>query len=118
MTAVASCVFCRIIAKTATATIVREWPDAIAFTPLNPCTPGHTLVVPRAHVARADTDPAITGATFTRAAQLAAQQGGDHNLIVNAGELASQTVPHLHVHYVPRRAGDGLALPWPNHGQA
>lgn len=38
--------------------------------------------------------------------------GTDFNLITSAGAAATQTVAHLHVHYVPRRTGDGLGLPW------
>ena len=48
-----SCVFCRIVAGTEPATVVREWEDAIAFSPRHPVTPGHLLVVPRTHVADA-----------------------------------------------------------------
>jgi histidine triad (HIT) family protein len=45
------CVFCRIAAGDAPATIVRAWPDALAIVPLGPVTPGHILVIPKAHVA-------------------------------------------------------------------
>lgn len=103
------CVFCRISAGIAPAQIIRIWDDAVAFTPLNPCTPGHTLVIPRVHVASAQANPAVTGAVFRRAAELL---GSDANLITNSGLLAGQTVFHLHVHIVPRVAGDGLLLPW------
>jgi len=82
------------------------------FEPLNPVTPGHRLFVPGQHIPRAEHAPAVTGITFSTAARWAAVQGGDFNLIVNAGPAASQTVEHLHVHYVPRRPGDGLMLPW------
>jgi histidine triad (HIT) family protein len=48
---------------------------------------------------------------MSRAAQWA-RTCGDANLITSVGSAATQTVFHLHVHVVPRRAGDGLALPW------
>ena len=82
------------------------------FEPLNPVTPGHRLFVPAFHYEDAAEAPSATGAVFEWAAWWAAQQGEDFNLIVNAGPHASQTVRHLHVHYVPRREDDGLILPW------
>lgn len=105
------CVFCRIIAGDAPATVVREWPAVVAFTPLGPVTRGHVLVVPRRHVTSAVDDPAITGLTFSAAAEYAGGVG-DCNLITSVGAAATQTVRHLHVHVVPRRTGDGLSLPW------
>jgi len=118
------CVFCLIAAGNGTAPIVREWPDAIAFVPLHPVrlepdpvTPGHTVVIPRLHVADLGVDPLITAVVMYRAAELGAalraERGADLNLITSAGPAATQTVTHLHLHLVPRTAGDGLALPWP-----
>ena len=82
------------------------------FEPLNPVTPGHRLFIPAFHYEHAAEAPSATGAVFEWAAWWAAQREDDFNLIVNAGPLASQTVQHLHIHYVPRRASDGLTLPW------
>lgn len=82
------------------------------FEPLNPVTPGHRLFVPAFHYEDAAEAPSATGAVFEWAAWWAAQQDEDFNLIVNAGPAASQTVRHLHIHYVPRRPSDGLILPW------
>lgn len=105
------CVFCQIIQGKVEATIVAKWFDAIAFLPLHPVTDGHTLVVPRLHVADALERPMVTGMVMQRVAQLAVKPC---NIITSAGPEATQTVFHLHVHIVPRRAGDGLALPWPD----
>ncbi|WP_107047709.1 HIT family protein [Streptomyces albus] len=107
-----ACPFCEIAAGRAPATVIREWPDALAILPRGGVTEGHTLVIPRRHVADATENPAVTGATMTRAAELAAEVGADLNLITSVGPAATQTVFHLHLHLVPRRAGDGLALPW------
>lgn len=85
---------------------------AVSFEPLNPVTPGHLLVVSRLHVADAVEAPAVTADTMHLAATLAAELGEDCNLITSVGPAATQTVQHLHIHIVPRRAGDGLALPW------
>lgn len=105
----ADCVFCRIAAGTAAATVVAEWPDAIAIVPLGPVTPGHLLVIPRCHVADATTEPVVTASVMQRALEVAPWP---FNLITSAGADATQTVFHLHVHVVPRRPGDGLTLPW------
>ena len=106
-----SCPFCAIIHGDAPAEWITSWPDAIAIIPLDPVVPGHVLVIPRAHVADASVDPLVTGMAAARAAELAGDDG-HFNLITSAGEDATQTVPHLHWHLVPREAGDGLALPW------
>jgi histidine triad (HIT) family protein len=108
----APCVFCEIIAGHSPADMVYAWLDAVAFRPRNPVTPGHVLVVPRVHVEDAALDPVITGVAFTRAAAYAQYPGRSYNLITSVGRNATQSVFHLHVHVVPRRAGDGLPLPW------
>ena len=50
--------------------------------------------------------------TMHRASELAADLGGDMNLITSKGRPATQSVFHLHLHLVPRKVDDGLALPW------
>ncbi len=86
---------------------------SVAFQPLNPVTPGHFLAVPRDHVEDAIASPEHFGHTMAFAAEMADWMDLEHcNFISSAGELATQTVFHLHVHVVPRRADDGLALPW------
>ncbi len=104
-----TCVFCEIVAGRAPATVIREWPDALAIVPRGPVVDGHVLVIPKQHVADFAEDPDVTAATARRAAELS---GGPANLITSAGESATQTVFHLHFHIVPRSFGDGLALPW------
>jgi histidine triad (HIT) family protein len=106
------CPFCAIIAGTAPATVVRRWNNAMAIAPLSPVVDGHTLVIPRKHVADFAEAPLTTAATALRAAELARDMGGDMNLITSKGRTASQSVFHLHIHLVPRRVDDGLALPW------
>jgi histidine triad (HIT) family protein len=110
---VSDCVFCRIIAGTEPAAIIREWPDAIAFVPLGPVVPdgGHVLVVPRRHVADAVEDPTITAATMARAAELAADHEAS-NILTSIGAAATQSVFHLHLHVIRRTAGDRLMVPW------
>lgn len=85
----------------------------INFEPLDPVTPGHTLFVPQVHIEHGEEHSAEwVGVLMEQAYAHAMQAGGDFNLIVNAGPAATQTIDHLHVHYVPRRDGDGLTLPW------
>ncbi|WP_456228936.1 HIT family protein [Streptomyces sp. YJ-C3] len=79
--------------------------------PLAAVTPGHVLVIPRAHVADVGVDPAVSARTMRRAAELAADLG-ECNIITSRGESATQTVFHLHLHVLPRYPEDGLALPW------
>lgn len=83
------------------------------FEPLNPVTPGHTLVVPCYHVEDATERPGVTAAAAFVAAEVAAEHEA-YNLITSGGEAATQTIRHLHWHVVPRRPGDGLHLPWTN----
>lgn len=106
------CPFCDIVARRAPAELVYEWGWAIAFVPLNPVVPGHTLIVPKTHVEDATEAPEYTAETMRYASHLARWRGVDCNLITSVGPAATQTVGHLHVHYVPRRPGDGLLLPW------
>lgn len=107
------CVFCSIVNGSEPAAMVAAWPDAVAFIPLDPVTPGHVLVVPTIHVPDFAADPAVTAATTTRAAELVRTlPRNDWNLITSRGHHATQSISHLHLHLVPRRPGDGLALPW------
>ena len=106
-----ACVFCSIVAGHEPATIHEDWDDAIAIEPLNPVTDGHALIIPKVHVIDAAIDPRITGMVMERAASFG-RWWRSFNLITSVGEEATQTIRHLHVHFVPRRDGDGLALPW------
>lgn len=80
--------------------------------PIGACTPGHLLAVPTVHVVSAVSDPAVAAYTVEEAAEYMQLSGGDWNLITNIGKVATQTVPHLHFHLVPRQRGDGIRLPW------
>lgn len=106
-----SCPFCEIVAGRAPFDLVHQWDDAIAIVPLNPVTPGHTLVIPHEHVADFTTKPWVSASVMARAALLADEMG-PVNLITSRGREATQSVFHLHLHLVPRAENDGLALPW------
>lgn len=103
------CVFCSIIQGSAPATLVREWPDAIAIVPLGPVVDGHVLVIPKQHVTDFGVAPEVSALTMRRAAEIVPHPA---NIITSLGREATQSVFHLHVHIVPRAEDDGLALPW------
>lgn len=84
----------------------------VCFEPLNPVVEGHMLFVPKKHVYDAADGPLESSFAFFAASVYGQFQAEDFNLITNSGEDASQTVMHMHVHYVPRAAGDNLPLPW------
>lgn len=114
---IARCPFCDIVAGEAPATSIYRGKNTVVIVPLNPVTPGHLLVIPRTHVTNFTSTPTVTAdvmrdaALFGRAMR---EECDGVNLITSAGEAATQTVMHLHVHLVPRRHGDGLTLPWTN----
>jgi calcineurin-like phosphoesterase family protein/diadenosine tetraphosphate (Ap4A) HIT family hydrolase len=112
MTDPTSCVFCDIVAGSAPATVLEDGPHSLIIVPLGPVTDGHVLVIPREHVADAATDPEVTARTMADAAGWAEHRGRPFNLITSAGRPATQSVFHLHVHYVPRTADDQLMVPW------
>lgn len=104
------CVFCQ---KIGLGEAVRDTHSVYSFTPLNPVTEGHRLFVPEAHVEHGDERAPIRTSLAIEAAHTYAQaMGEDFNLITSSGPSATQTIPHIHIHYVPRRPGDGLTLPW------
>jgi histidine triad (HIT) family protein len=82
----------------------------VSFKPFGAAHPEHRMFVPAHHVSGADEDPELTGDLFAEAARWAAGKEHDFNLIVNSGPIAGQSVFHIHVHSLPRRPGDGLAL--------
>jgi histidine triad (HIT) family protein len=89
--------------------------DASGFViePIAPVTPGHVLVISKYHIQDFVEDETFFGETAMVATIYARMLGmGDCNLITSRGEAATQTVKHLHLHLIPRFAGDGLKLPW------
>lgn len=110
---VPDCVFCNHdrIASPIFHHVASNGEPVISFEPLGPVVPGHELVVPVRHVNDAGLVPRLTGAVMEVASVIAGRLPA-FNIITSAGQAATQTVPHLHVHVVPRRLGDGLALPW------
>ena len=120
---VGDCVFCGIAAGTATARVVAETAQTLTFLPVNPAHAGHLLVVPRRHVADIwnldGPTAAAVGAAVLRAAHAvrAVHRPEGLNVIQSSGAVASQSVPHLHVHVVPRYQGDRMPRLWPSQGE-
>lgn len=113
-----------------------SWLGGVHFEPLNPVTPGHRLFVTREHEGPLESpfsyEPEARSVRTSRGMRANKARGlysvfplfyawreqenltEEFNLILNAGANASQSIEHLHLHYVPRRPGDGLVLPWTN----
>jgi histidine triad (HIT) family protein len=113
-----SCVFCDIVAGDVLAHLVAADDDTVAFLDTRPVFPGHVLLVPRDHhETLAELPPALIGPLFAAAQRLAraVEAGMDaHGTFVAINNAVSQSVPHLHVHVVPRRRKDGLrGFFWP-----
>lgn len=113
-----SCVFCRIVAGEAPAHVAFSDDVALGFLDIRPLFPGHVLLVPRVHVETLTDLPVDqVGPLFERARTIAGaveEALGAQGTFVAMNNRVSQSVPHLHVHVVPRTKGDGLkGFFWP-----
>ncbi|GAA2747819.1 HIT family protein [Terrabacter aerolatus] len=112
------CVFCSIVAGDTPADVVLDEPDLVGFLDRRPVFKGHVLLVPRQHVDTlldlpADLHATLLGATQRLAAAVVAALGAQGSFVA-MNNVVSQSVPHLHVHVVPRTKGDGLrGFFWP-----
>ena len=111
------CIFCKIARHEASAGIVAEDDAVIAFLDIAPINPGHTLVVPKRHATSlGEMPPVIGGQVFETAMAVAAalRRSGLRcegvNFHLADGAAAGQEVPHVHLHVIPRFAGDGHRL--------
>ncbi len=113
-----TCIFCKIVAGQIPCFKLLEDEHTIAFMDINPVNPGHALAVAKGHWPMVDTIPAeVLGAVARTAQRVAKAVMGELkpvgvNLLQANGPGAGQSVPHLHFHIMPRRAGDGVALNW------
>lgn len=113
-----ACLFCSIVDRSLDAAIVHETDHTIAFLDRSPVFPGHVLVIPKLHAVTLTDLPAdLVGPVFAAVQHLA---GATQEALaadgtwVSMNNTVSQSVPHLHVHVVPRRRKDGLrGFYWP-----
>lgn len=113
-----SCTFCRIVAGELAAPVVFEDSCCLAFLDHRPLFPGHCLVIPRAHYETlADLPSTLAAMLFENARRLSAVVEAAlsaEGSFVAVNNRVSQSVPHVHIHVVPRRKGDGLkGFFWP-----
>ena len=112
------CIFCKIIKGELPKYKVYEDEDVLAFLDINPVAGGHTLVVPKKHFVDLISAPHEVAANIMAITQkiapaiIEAVGATAFNLGLNNGVQAGQVVDHLHIHIIPRFAGDGLQL-WP-----
>ncbi|WP_422002853.1 HIT family protein [Reyranella sp.] len=114
----ADCIFCKIVAGQIPCFKLLEDERTIAFMDINPVNPGHALAVAKGHWPTVDVIPTeVLGAVAATAQRVAkavitALEPGGVNLLQANGPGAGQSVPHLHIHVMPRRPGDAVALNW------
>jgi len=113
-----SCIFCQIVAGESAASMVLRSDGVCAFLDVRPLFKGHVLVLPTAHVETLgalsiEQVPVLFGAA-QRVARAVERGLGAQGSFVAINNVVSQSVPHLHVHVVPRTKGDGLkGFFWP-----
>ena len=110
-----NCLFCRMINGEVAADVLYQDARAVAIRDINPQAPVHALVIPKEHVESLDDigqrDEALMGHLMRVASRVANEHGlseGGYRVVVNTGEGAGQSVPHLHVHVL-----GGRDLTWP-----
>ncbi|HZQ28445.1 MAG TPA: HIT family protein [Acidimicrobiales bacterium] len=114
------CAFCAIVKGDLPAAVVLDEPDVVAFLDARPVFPGHVLLVPRTHYdTLADLPVPLVEPLFEavqRVSTAVLQAMGAQGTFVGVNNVVSQSVPHVHVHVVPRTKGDGLrGFFWPRH---
>jgi histidine triad (HIT) family protein len=112
------CLFCGIVAGDVPAQIVDSDDHTVAFMDINPATPGHALVVPRAHsrdlmeVSDDDLERTTVAARRLAKRMRRALEPAGFNVLNSCGRAAWQTIYHFHLHVIPRYEDDPLKLPW------
>jgi histidine triad (HIT) family protein len=112
------CIFCKIVSGEIPAQVLEQDEHTLTFMDVAPATRGHALVIPKRHATdlweiEPDELAAVATAAQRQALRVRDRLGADGvNLINSCGPAAWQTVFHLHMHVIPRYAGDPLKLPW------
>ena len=114
----ADCVFCKIRDGQIPSAKLYEDERTFAIMDINPLNPGHALVIIKAHAPTIfDADPADLGAAIAAAKKVGAavkdaMKAEGLNIMQANGAAAFQSVPHLHLHLIPRFTGDGKGFDW------
>src|SRR5919198_159977 len=109
----ANCIFCKIVGGKIFAREVMENERAIAMLDAFPLAAGHTLIVPKSHYAKIQnmsSEDAVAVFEITWKVAGAVEAGSQANastIAIHNGSEAGQEIPHMHIHIVPRRKGDG-----------
>jgi histidine triad (HIT) family protein len=112
------CIFCKIVAGTSPCQEIYQDSATLSFMDINPANDGHCLVIPKMHFETVfEMSPDAFAAVARAVTQVARAvndvlKPGGISVVQANGELAGQTVPHVHVHVLPRRTGDDLLLSW------
>lgn len=107
------CLFCRIVSGELSSFKVYEDVSILAFLDINPASEGHTLIAPKKHFDKfTDMGAGDVAALFEAARKITfavekAFSAEGSNIGINNGKVAGQEVPHVHVHVIPRKKGDG-----------
>ena len=118
MMSASDCIFCRIVAGTSDCLEIYQDEATLSFMDINPANDGHCLVIPKEHFESVfDMPPSDFGTVASTAAKVARAvndvlRPGGINLTQANGEAAGQSVLHVHIHVLPRRAGDNLLMNW------
>ena len=113
------CVFCRIRDGQLPSVRIHEDERTLAFMDINPLNPGHCLVITKAHAPTlfeadaADLHAANAAAQRVARALREALRPDGLNMLQANGAAAFQSVPHFHLHLIPRFTGDGKGFDWP-----
>lgn len=105
------CQFCDAVLKELTRPFLAETVTVVAFEDAFPSTPGHVLVIPRRHIGRVLelSEPEFRDLWFVARGQMRRLERDNHTgytIGINDGQSAGQTVPHVHLHVIPRNSGD------------
>ncbi|MBU3913147.1 MAG: HIT domain-containing protein [Nanoarchaeota archaeon] len=112
------CIFCKIARKEIEIEVIFESDNFVAFPDANPCSKGHTLIIPKKHFVNYLDLPAVLGSelldVIKKVAEIQLREGAEgFNIIVNNGKEAGQVVMHSHTHLIPRRKGEKARVSFP-----
>lgn len=110
------CIFCKILNKEIPSYKIYEDDDFYAMLDISQATPGHTLVLPKKHITNIfDLPEDLASKLFVvvkKVSDLLKEKLGfsDLNILNNSGQIAGQTVMHLHIHIIPRYTKEEINL--------